>query len=76
MKDTSVSPFVRFFAGDWSEIHKLLLSGNIDQQKETDETLGSEYDGYDLILMAETVYALSSLSNLYVLIKKVSVSKV
>ncbi|XP_020097512.1 histidine protein methyltransferase 1 homolog [Ananas comosus] len=70
MKDTSVSPFVRFFAGDWSEIHKLLLSGNIDQQKETDETLGSEYDGYDLILMAETVYALSSLSNLYVLIKK------
>lgn len=51
--DMSISPDVRFFAGDWSEVHQLL-----------------HCDGYDIILMAETVYELSSLQGLYGLIKK------
>ncbi|KAJ7979166.1 Histidine protein methyltransferase 1 like [Quillaja saponaria] len=51
---------VRFFAGDWSEIDKLLLSSSKQNQ-------GA---GYDFILMAETVYSISGLQNLYCLIKK------
>ncbi|XP_008792354.2 histidine protein methyltransferase 1 homolog isoform X2 [Phoenix dactylifera] len=69
--DMSISPDVRFFAGDWSEIHQLLHCGfNMDQQKATDDPEQKGCDGYDIILMAETVYALSSLHSLYGLIKK------
>ncbi|KAG1367744.1 histidine protein methyltransferase 1 [Cocos nucifera] len=69
--DMSISPDVRFFAGDWSEIHQLLQCGlNVDQQKVTDDSEQKECDGYDMILMAETVYSLSSLHGLYGLIKK------
>ncbi|CAJ1849649.1 unnamed protein product [Sphenostylis stenocarpa] len=52
---------VRFFAGDWSGIDKLL------PHVSTDDNRG---DGYDFILMAETVYSVSSLQILYNLIKK------
>ncbi|XP_057783673.1 uncharacterized protein LOC131001327 [Salvia miltiorrhiza] len=44
----------RFFSGDWGEVHSIL-----DQAA-----------GYDVILMAETVYSISALPNLYKLIKK------
>jgi hypothetical protein len=55
---------VRFFAGDWSEIDKLLLHVDTDEKH-------IEGSGYDFILMAETVYSINSLQNLYNLIKKV-----
>ncbi|CAJ2668919.1 unnamed protein product [Trifolium pratense] len=54
---------VRFFAGDWSEIDKLLLHVGTDEKH-------IEGSGYDFILMAETVYSINSLQNLYNLIKK------
>ncbi|KAL8088810.1 hypothetical protein AgCh_038554 [Apium graveolens] len=58
---------IRYFAGDWGEVHQLLSHSN------TDENSSSELDGcggYDIILMAETVYSISALPNLYQLIKK------
>lgn len=66
---------VGFFAGDWSEIHHLLLHGSdVDHQNKEDScTKDVACDGYDIILMAETVYSLASLENLYELIKKVCV---
>lgn len=70
--EMNISPDVRFFAGDWSEIHHLLFHGcNDDHRNGTDTCSAQEgCDGYDVILMAETVYALSSLPSLYGLIKK------
>ncbi|XP_028550460.1 histidine protein methyltransferase 1 homolog isoform X3 [Dendrobium catenatum] len=63
---------VRFFAGDWSEVHDLLLHGSNDghQNEEDYCTRDVAYDGYDIILMAETIYEPSSLQHLYELIKK------
>ncbi|KAI3946940.1 hypothetical protein MKW98_003503 [Papaver atlanticum] len=61
---------VRFFAGDWSEIHQL-LNHVCDRSEEKSPDSGSELDaGYHVILMAETVYCIDSLQNLYELIKK------
>ncbi|XP_061369176.1 uncharacterized protein LOC133312051 isoform X2 [Gastrolobium bilobum] len=54
---------VRFFAGDWSEIDKLLPYVSTGEKHDKDA-------GYDFILMAETVYSINSLQNLYNLIKK------
>lgn len=62
---------IRYFAGDWGEVHQLLSHSN------TDKSCSSELDksgGYDIILMAETVYSISALPNLYQLIKKVTLS--
>ncbi|XP_024022420.1 histidine protein methyltransferase 1 homolog [Morus notabilis] len=61
---------VRFFAGDWSEIDKLLSYAR-DTNKETDCSSGNGLDhGYDIVLMAETVYSTTVLQRLYQLIKK------
>ncbi|RDY06860.1 Histidine protein methyltransferase 1-like protein [Mucuna pruriens] len=57
---------IRFFAGDWSEIDKLLPHVSTDAKH-------NQGDGYDFILMAETVYSINSLQNLYNLIKKCSI---
>lgn len=62
---------VRFFAGDWSEIHQLLPHA-CDSKKDQTCMTGQSTAGYDFILMAETVYSISSLPTLYELIKKVS----
>uniref|UniRef100_A0A0D9XCW5 protein-histidine N-methyltransferase n=1 Tax=Leersia perrieri TaxID=77586 RepID=A0A0D9XCW5_9ORYZ len=75
LKESSQKKFtsgsVGFFAGDWSEIDSLLLRGDADLDKSTDNHENNNaYNGYDIILMAETVYAISSLTNLYKLIKK------
>ncbi|KAJ4748472.1 Histidine protein methyltransferase 1 [Rhynchospora pubera] len=56
-----------FFAGDWSEVHKMLLCDSIENQT---EDCGTSCGGYDLILMAETMYDITSLCSLYHLIKK------
>ncbi|RCV11420.1 hypothetical protein SETIT_2G184100v2 [Setaria italica] len=70
-EETCTSRSVGFFAGDWSEMDKLLLTGDAKQDKtNSGDTEDKTYNGYDIILMAETVYALSSLPNLYRLIKK------
>lgn len=64
----NISSNIRFFSGDWSDVHQLLLSEHSgDLQKATAD---SSSDGYDIILMAETVYELSSLQSLYDLLKK------
>lgn len=64
-------PIIRFFAGDWSEVHSLLHVCSDSVKNQEDFSAKAEgIDGYDIILMAETVYALSSLQNLYELIKK------
>ncbi|KAG6664028.1 hypothetical protein CIPAW_02G063400 [Carya illinoinensis] len=63
---------LRFFAGDWSEIHKLLPHVQ-DNEKDLNHSSGhGQIAGYDIILMAETVYSNSTLRSLYELIKKVS----
>jgi len=68
---TCTPRIVGFFAGDWSEMDKLLLCGDAEQDRTASgDTEGQMCNGYDIILMAETVYALSSLPNLYRLIKK------
>uniref|UniRef100_A0A453KNR7 protein-histidine N-methyltransferase n=1 Tax=Aegilops tauschii subsp. strangulata TaxID=200361 RepID=A0A453KNR7_AEGTS len=68
---TSTSRSIGFYAGDWSEIDKLLLCGDAVQDKITNlRTENEGYRGYDIILMAETVYALDSLPSLYRLVKK------
>lgn len=71
---TSTSRSIGFYAGDWSEIDKLLLCGDAVQDKITNlRTENEGYRGYDIILMAETVYALDSLPSLYRLVKKVNI---
>lgn len=54
---------VRFFAGEWSEVHQLLPLVN-------DGETGKK-GGYDIILMAETIYSISAQKSLYELIKTV-----
>lgn len=56
--DGCVDTDTRFFSGDWGEVHRVL-----------DQT-----SAYDVILMAETVYSISALPNLYNLVKKVRFS--
>lgn len=57
---------VRYFAGDWSELHKILPFASDNKEK-----LSGSFDGYDIVLMAETVYSLSTLKTLYKLITQV-----
>ncbi|CAA6663689.1 unnamed protein product [Spirodela intermedia] len=72
---------VRFFAGDWREVHRLLLRRADDgggrhlpgeASSEEHGSLSSSCSSrcYHVILMAETMYSLSSLGNLYDVIKK------
>ncbi|KAG9460042.1 hypothetical protein H6P81_004550 [Aristolochia fimbriata] len=67
--DANVSSKVRFFAGDWSEVHNLLLPVS-ESTPNASSKQGHQSDGYDVILMAETVYSVASLKSLYGLMKK------
>ncbi|XP_057547460.1 uncharacterized protein LOC130826007 isoform X2 [Amaranthus tricolor] len=60
---------IRYFAGDWGEVNRILPHANIDNN---DAPSPDNYptSGYDVILMAETVYSISTLQILYNLIKK------
>ncbi|XP_030923732.1 histidine protein methyltransferase 1 homolog isoform X3 [Quercus lobata] len=60
---------VRFFAGDWSEIHKLLPRVQSNGKNLNCSSGHSQVASYDIILMAETVYSISTLQSLYELIK-------
>ncbi|ESQ56278.1 hypothetical protein EUTSA_v10025872mg [Eutrema salsugineum] len=53
---------VRFFSGEWSEVHQLLPLVNDGE--------ADKKGGYDIILMAETIYSISAQKSLYALIKK------
>ncbi|XVF84561.1 hypothetical protein PTKIN_Ptkin17bG0046800 [Pterospermum kingtungense] len=64
------APEACFFAGDWGEIHQLLPHA---RRSETNPNSSSEHGqatGYDVILMAETIYSISAQKSLYGLIKK------
>lgn len=68
---SNVGAEIGFFAGDWREMHKLLpYAQNIerDLNVSSEQSLDAQYD---IILMAETVYSISTLPHLYELIKKV-----
>ncbi|XVE84666.1 hypothetical protein DITRI_Ditri17bG0031500 [Diplodiscus trichospermus] len=61
---------VRFFAGDWGEIHQLLPHAGESEMKLNSSSEHGKASGYDVILMAETIYSISAQRNLYGLIKK------
>lgn len=69
---TGSSGEVRFYAGDWSEIHELLPHVKGNKKDQSHSSGHSQVAGYDIILMAETVYSISTLQSLYELMKKVS----
>ncbi|KAF2325721.1 hypothetical protein GH714_034083 [Hevea brasiliensis] len=61
---------LRFFAGDWAQIHQCLPHIH---DNEKDLNCCSEecpVSSYDIILMAETIYSISAQQSLYELIKK------
>ncbi|PIA60561.1 hypothetical protein AQUCO_00300211v1, partial [Aquilegia coerulea] len=70
--ESNIPAEVRFFSGDWSEVHKLLPHvWEKENPKSSDSSSeGEPCAGYDIILMAETVYSISSLQTLYELTKK------
>lgn len=61
---------IRYFAGDWGEVDRILPHARTDS-KDAASSNDNATAGYDLILMAETVYSITTLPNLYSLIKKV-----
>lgn len=58
---------LRYFAGDWSDVHCVLP--HVLPEDNGGQTVEGTF-GYDIILMAETVYSISSLPSLYKLVKK------
>ncbi|XP_073276622.1 uncharacterized protein [Primulina huaijiensis] len=60
----------RFFAGDWVEVHCILPHACKDVNEASYLAQLDRASSYDVILMAETVYSISALPNLYRLIKK------
>ncbi|XP_052191372.1 uncharacterized protein LOC127800666 isoform X2 [Diospyros lotus] len=60
----------RFFAGDWCEVHQILPCLQTNAMGQNCNSWLYQSVGYDIILMAETVYSTSSLPHLYQLIKK------
>lgn len=70
VKSESLSSEVRFFAGDWSEVHQILPDLQTDDRDSNGDSGSITSFGYDVILMAETVYSISTLPALYKLIKK------
>lgn len=63
----------RFFAGDWRNVHQLLPYTCYKEEDGNSHSGQDATSGYDIILMAETVYSISVLQSLYHLIKKVSI---
>ncbi|KAK1592889.1 hypothetical protein Q3G72_032058 [Acer saccharum] len=61
---------VRFFAGDWSQIHQLLPYVRDNENNLNCSSGLAPTSGYDIILMAETIYSIPAHQSLYGLIKK------
>ncbi|PON55672.1 S-adenosyl-L-methionine-dependent methyltransferase [Parasponia andersonii] len=68
--DSETLARVRFFAGDWSEIDKLLPHVRDSKEKSDPSSGDFSVHGYDIILMAETVYSVTVFQRLYELLKK------
>ncbi|KAI8538124.1 hypothetical protein RHMOL_Rhmol09G0078100 [Rhododendron molle] len=62
---------LRLFAGDWSEVRQILPYTWTNEKEQNCCPLLDQPVGYDIILVAEAVYSLSALPQLYELIKKV-----
>ncbi|XAR62529.1 Protein-histidine N-methyltransferase [Bertholletia excelsa] len=60
----------RFFAGDWSEVHQIIPYAGTSVEGQSRSLELDQSPGYDIILMAETVYSVIALPRLYELIKK------
>ncbi|KAL2923265.1 Histidine protein methyltransferase 1-like protein [Bienertia sinuspersici] len=60
---------IRYFAGDWGEVDCILPHAHINS-KNAAPSDSDPISGYDVILMAETVYSISTLGTLYKLIQK------
>ncbi|KAJ8433731.1 hypothetical protein Cgig2_019799 [Carnegiea gigantea] len=60
---------VRYFAGDWSGVQHILPYAH-SHSEDTSLSAEDPVGGYNVILMAETVYSISTLHSLYELIKK------
>ncbi|GAA0177559.1 protein modifying enzyme [Lithospermum erythrorhizon] len=60
---------IRYFSGDWSEVHNILPYACNDANQLNCPGL-DQSARYDVILMAETVYSISTLPSLYNLIQK------
>ncbi|XP_019180402.1 PREDICTED: histidine protein methyltransferase 1 homolog isoform X2 [Ipomoea nil] len=65
---------LRYFAGDWSEVHRILPQTLSDENGINECQTVNNTAGYDIVLMAETVYSISALPSLYKLIKKCTCS--
>ncbi|KAJ4846055.1 hypothetical protein Tsubulata_002574 [Turnera subulata] len=61
---------LRFFAGDWSQVHEILPHVPNPEKDVTSSSGGNPVSGYDIILMAETIYSIPAQQSLYGLIKK------
>lgn len=71
VKEWNTDAEFRFFAGDWSEVHQILPYTWTNEKEQNCCPSLEQPVGYDIILMAETVYSVSALPHLYELIKKV-----
>lgn len=71
MRKRNAEAEIRYFAGDWGEVHQILPHVHTDGKNPNCSPGLDQVAGYDIILMAETVYSISALPNLYELIKKV-----
>lgn len=60
---------VRYFSGNWSGVDHILPYAH-SHSKDTSFSAEDPVGGYNVILMAETVYSISTLHSLYELIKK------
>lgn len=70
MRKRNAEAEIRYFAGDWGEVHQILPHVHTDGKNPNCSPGLDQLAGYDIILMAETVYSISALPNLYELIKK------
>ncbi|XP_057481023.1 uncharacterized protein LOC130767870 isoform X2 [Actinidia eriantha] len=69
-REWNIDAEFRFFAGDWSEVHQILPCTHTNVKDQNCSPVLDQSVGYDIILMAETVYSVSALPHLYELIKK------
>ncbi|KAL0366746.1 UNVERIFIED_CONTAM: Histidine protein methyltransferase 1 [Sesamum radiatum] len=70
VEEGPINTETRFFSGDWGEVHRVLSCVCSNEYNIRSDPQLDQAAGYDVILMAETVYSISALPNLYKLIKK------
>ncbi|KAL0433039.1 UNVERIFIED_CONTAM: Histidine protein methyltransferase 1 [Sesamum latifolium] len=70
VEEGPINTETRFFSGDWGDVHRVLSCVCSNEHNIRSDPQLDHAAGYDVILMAETVYSISALPNLYKLIKK------